>query len=110
MNWRELIEVKLPQEKDIERRLHQELGGQRQVKLPNNRRIDLLTEQELIEIKHIKYWGVAITQIANYSQYYPNHSKRIHLFGLASVSHGRTTFENATQVCQQLGISVTWEP
>ena len=44
-------------------KLHREQGGRREVVLPNKCRIDLLTDDELIEVKHAKKWSEAIAQL-----------------------------------------------
>lgn len=60
--------------------LQSKLGGLTEVSTPSGR-IDLLTETEIIEVKNIKDWKSALGQILIYSAFYPNHKKRIHLFG-----------------------------
>ena len=97
-------------EKYYQEKLHLEQGGKREVVLPNKRRIDLLTSDELIEIKQAKKWVEAIAQIQDYSRFYPNHQKRLHIFGLHSVNNPRTVLESAINVCNALNISLTWEP
>ncbi len=67
-------------ESDIRDHLHRQLGGLTEVCTPVGF-IDLLTETEIIEVKNIKDWKSALGQILTYSAYYPNHRKRIHLFG-----------------------------
>lgn len=90
-------------------RLHREEGGKREVVLPNRRRIDLLTSNELIEVKSAKKWGKAIAQIQAYSRFYPHHRKRLHIFGLYAVKNPRAVLESAKNVCSALGIVLTWE-
>ena len=68
-------------EKKIQLRLHLELGGEIEVKTESGF-IDLLTDDEIIEIKHGKNWKNAVGQILMYSLEYPNHKKRIHLFDI----------------------------
>ncbi|MGF1480178.1 MAG: hypothetical protein ACFB4I_11910 [Cyanophyceae cyanobacterium] len=90
-------------------KLHQEVGGQREVVLPNRKRIDLLTKTELIEVKHAKKWSSAIHQLLAYSAYYPNKQKRLHLFGLSSVKDPRAVFDAARKECDAHAIKLTWE-
>ena len=97
-------------EKYYQEKLHREQGGKREVVLPNKRRIDLLTSDELIEIKQAKNWVKAIAQIQDYSRFYPNHRKRLHIFGLHAVKNPRAVLESATNVCSSLDIVLTWEP
>ncbi|MBE9018893.1 hypothetical protein C7Y66_10995 [Chroococcidiopsis sp. CCALA 051] len=67
----------------IRNRLHAVLGGLTEVTTPAGR-IDLLTEAEIIEVKAIKDWKAALGQVLIYSAFYPQHQKRLHLFGTAS--------------------------
>lgn len=82
----EWIVLKKADYTDTERRLrdhlHQELGGLTEVPIPSGR-VDLLTETEIIEVKRISDWKAALGQILIYSSFYPEHQKRLHLFGLA---------------------------
>lgn len=70
-------------EKSIRDCLHAELGGLVEVVTPAGR-IDLLTDTEIIEVKAVKDWKAALGQILVYSGFYPQHQKRLHLFGTAS--------------------------
>ena len=86
-------------------RLAQKLGGQTEVSTPDGR-IDLLTWNEVIEVKTVKQWKQAMGQILVYGRHYPSHSKRIHLYGTVSPEQ----LERIQQQCQHHGVSVTWEP
>lgn len=68
-------------EKAIQRRLQNELGGEIEVKT-NVGYIDLLTNDEIIEIKEGSCWKHAVGQVLMYAVYYPNHQRRIHLFNV----------------------------
>jgi hypothetical protein len=68
-------------EKQIQIRMNKELGGEMEVKTESGN-IDLLTKDEIIEIKLGKNWKSAIGQVLSYSKYYPSHKKRIHLFNI----------------------------
>jgi hypothetical protein len=57
------------------------LDGQREVITPCGR-IDILTKEQIIEVKEYKGWKAALGQILVYSNYYPEHQKRIHLFNI----------------------------
>lgn len=46
-------------------------------------RVDLVTNTEIIEVKAVKDWKAALGQILIYSAFYPDHQKRLHLFGTA---------------------------
>ena len=58
--------------------LKSQLGGLTEVTTPAGR-IDLLTDTEIIEVKRVKDWKAGLV----YSGFYPEHQKRLHLFGSA---------------------------
>ena len=57
------------------------LDGQREVITPCGR-IDILTKEQIIEVKEYKGWKAALGQILVYSNFFPEHQKRIHLFNI----------------------------
>jgi hypothetical protein len=67
-------------EQKIRDRLKDSLGGLAEV-FTSAGRIDLLTDEEIVEVKRISDWKAALGQILVYSGFYPEHQKRIHLFG-----------------------------
>jgi hypothetical protein len=67
-------------EYQVVKRLETELGGQMEVVTAVGR-IDLLTNTEVIEVKEVSDWKAALGQILAYSSFFPEHIKRIHLFG-----------------------------
>jgi DNA-binding MarR family transcriptional regulator len=67
-------------ERKVTESLKAALDGRTEVQTPA-RRIDLLTETEIIEAKSIGEWKGALGQILIYGLYYPDRKKRIHLFG-----------------------------
>jgi hypothetical protein len=69
-------------ESPVRDRLKTQLGGLAEVTTPAGR-IDLLTATEIIEVKRIGDWKSALGQILVYSAFYPEHRKRLHLFGSA---------------------------
>ena len=89
-------------EKGIQKRLCKELkNAQTEVETPGGF-IDILTDDEIIEIKTGKNWKDAIGQILVYSEFYPKHKKRIHLFNI----------ENSILInnsCKKHDIVVTYE-
>jgi len=93
-------------EKTIKLRLQSELGGKIEVKTPAGP-IDLLTNNEIIEIKKVKNWKAALGQILIYGNYYPNHQKRIHLFGKAS--NGDLTFKAIEEHYAEFNVIMTLE-
>ena len=64
--------------------------------------IDLLTEDEIIEIKEGKSWKHAVGQVLMYAIEYPQHKKRIHLFNIEK----NDTIE---KYCELYGIVVSYE-
>jgi len=62
--------------------LKSQLGGLTEVTTPAGR-IDLLTDTEIIEVKRVKDWKAGLGQVLVYSGFYPEHQKRLHLFGSA---------------------------
>jgi len=93
-------------EKTIQLRLQSELGGEIEVKTPAGP-IDLLTDNEIIEIKKIKNWKAALGQILIYGDYYPKHQKRIHLFG--RTSNGDLTFKTIEKHYAKFNVVMTLE-
>ena len=91
-------------EKRIRVRLQDELSGLFEVITPAGR-IDLLTDNEIIEIKHVSDWKSAMGQILTYSGFYPEHKKRIHLFGKKRELPSST----AVTICGELGITLTFK-
>jgi len=91
-------------ERQIRDRLKAELGGQVEVVTAVGR-IDLLTESEVIEIKNINDWKGALGQILAYSAFFPEHGKRIHLFGKADLAK----LALAQGTCSEFEIIVTFE-
>jgi hypothetical protein len=91
-------------EKMIQIRLFAELGGQMEVITPAGA-IDLLTSTTLIEIKHIKHWKSGVGQLLVFGVDYPEHQKRLHLFGSGSSSF----WGIVDRYCKPLDICVTEE-
>ncbi|NJO64603.1 MAG: hypothetical protein HC836_42620 [Richelia sp. RM2_1_2] len=86
------------------KRLQKELGGQKEVPTPAGN-IDLLTSEQLIEVKEINAWKCAVGQVEVYGDYYPSHQKRIHLFGKCHEKF----LDIVCLHCIKRGILVTWE-
>lgn len=86
-------------------KLARSLNGQTEVVVPAGR-IDILTSNQVIEVKHIKKWNAALGQVITYGVYYPNHQKRIHLFGVENNSSKILLIE---EQCQMQNIIATFE-
>ena len=91
-------------ERQVRDRLKTELGGEVEIVTAVGR-IDLLTAIEVVEIKNINDWKGALGQILAYSAFFPEHSKRIHLFGRVDLA--KLALAQAT--CSEFGITVTFE-
>ena len=91
-------------EKRIQLELQARLGGEIEVITPAGR-IDLLTHQELIEVKAVKGWKEAIGQLMVYGHYYPSHQKHLHLFGAAHSESLNTIRAH----CERLQIALSHE-
>ena len=63
--------------------LAQRLNGNVEVSCLHGR-IDVVTELEVIEVKHAPKYLHALGQVLGYSESYPNKTLRIHLFGTAN--------------------------
>jgi hypothetical protein len=97
------IQRKNQPERVVRDRLQAQLGGKVEAYTKFGL-IDLLTETELIEIKVVNRWKDAIGHILAKSEKYPNHQKRLHLFGAQE-----PILENIEAVCDRLSIRVTFE-
>ena len=97
------IQRKNQPERAVRDRLHAKLGGKVEAYTKFGL-IDLLTETELIEIKVAHRWKDAIGHIVAKSEKYPNHKKRLHLFGIQE-----PILDNIQDICDRLGIQVTFE-
>jgi hypothetical protein len=87
----------------IGHRLQAQLGGKAEA-YTRWGLIDLLTETELIEVKIVKNWKDAIGHLIAKSRKYPNHQKRLHLFG-----YEEPCLEHIEDVCRDCEIRVTFE-
>lgn len=68
--------------------------------------IDILTTEEIIEVKKACGWKEGIGQLMVYGEYYRSHKKRLHLFGTC-----HETFLVVVQKhCNKRRIALTWEP
>ena len=86
-------------------KLARSLNGQTEVVVPAGR-IDILTSNQVIEVKHIKKWNAALGQVITYGVYYPNHQKRIHLFG---VENNSSKIILIKEQCRMQNIIATFE-
>ncbi len=71
------------QEKNIQEKLKKDLNSEEEIKTPVGY-VDLMTKNEIIEIKGASKWKHALGQIMSYGSFYPEHKKVIYLFGAES--------------------------
>jgi predicted DNA-binding protein YlxM (UPF0122 family) len=101
--WLELDPSSRSLEAQIRDRLHAEYGGAIEVQTSYGP-IDLLTATELIEIKRIEDWKTGFGQVLAKSPAYPQHGKRLHLFG-----NSDRTLRNVKACCKEFEIMVSFE-
>ncbi|HEY9611251.1 hypothetical protein [Allocoleopsis sp.] len=100
-------------EEEIRERLKAALGGDKQATRIGQ--IDLLTKKEIIEIKVIDKWKEGVGQLILFGKLYPNHSKRLHLFGnfptriKPNLSTELLTLELIKEFCNDFNIKVILE-
>lgn len=91
-------------ERNIQERLHAELGGVIEKKTPVGY-IDLITDDQIIEIKDICNWKQGMGQLLSYAKFHSSQRKRLHLFN----SEGYEAKEAIEYVCADYDIIVTYE-
>ena len=101
-DWCSIKRKKHP-ERDVRDRLQSQLGGVAEAYTKYGL-IDLLTDTQLIEVKAVDRWKDAIGHIVAKSEKYPNHAKRLHLFGPEA-----PILEHIEGICDRLNIQVTYE-
>lgn len=65
--------------------------------------VDVVTPDEIIEVKRAQLWKGGLGQVLVYSKDFPDHRPRLHLFGPKSYEH----FALAVAACDMFGVSVT---
>ena len=91
----------LNREKEIQTKLSRELAGEIEVETEFGF-IDILTKDELIEIKIGGDWKCGIGQLLAYGEYYKDHVKRLHLFDFKYD-------EKIAKVCEKYNIKLSYE-
>lgn len=87
----------------ISNKLSESLSGKREVRCSLGQ-VDVVTSDEIIEVKRAKLWRHAVRQILGYSIEFPGKYMRIHLFGKFDGD-----LSKVNQQCLNRGIRVTWE-
>lgn len=91
-------------ERDVQDALLKVVGGKKEVYTEAGA-IDILSANELIEIKVVHSWKNAIGQLMVFSHYYPRRRLRLHLFG-----NSHPTYLGVIgQHCDRFCIRLTWE-
>lgn len=71
-------------------------------------RVDVLTSDEVIEVKYVKQLPHAVGQVLAYSLEYLDRKRRVHLFG-SSKDFSEKFLVRANKVCSSFDISLTYE-
>eukprot|EP00854_Cymbomonas_tetramitiformis_P011122 gene11122-13144_t len=94
------------QEAHVRDRLAAVLNGNVEIETPNGK-IDVLTATEIIEVKLVTNWKHAFGQLCCYAVHYPDHQRRVHLFGS---KEDNEKFKPAIQqTAKILGVHATFE-
>ena len=81
-----------------------QLGGRKEVKTPAGR-IDVLTNDEVIEVKRLERWRDGLGQIISYGSYFPGRKKRLHLL----LSEKDADLSEVFHCANHAGIEVSFE-
>lgn len=92
-------------EKVIRDRLASTISNSQIEVVTKSGRIDILTPLEIIEVKQVRKYKHAMGQVISYGCYYPQHKRRIHLYGKVSLKQRKLI----SQECLISGIVVTFE-
>lgn len=85
----------------VTRKLSKELGGKIEVGSRYGK-IDILTDEAIIEVKRYKSWKHALGQILIYSIDYPNHKKMLYLYGTSKPR--KSAWELICNACLKFGV------
>jgi hypothetical protein len=90
-------------ELDVKVIMQEREGGETEVETPIGY-VDLLTDEEVIEIKHISDWKEAM-KVVLYASYFPTRKPRVHLFGGYAIE----TRKIVEETMKKFHVRVTWE-
>eukprot|EP00854_Cymbomonas_tetramitiformis_P015403 gene15403-18230_t len=82
------------------------LNGDVEIETPNGK-IDVLTATEIIEVKMVTNWKHAFGQLCCYAVHYPDHRRRVHLFG--SKEDNEKFKPEIQRAAEILGVHATFE-
>ena len=73
-------------------------------------RADVVTMNEIIEVKHLKQWKSGLGQVLAYSHCCPEKDARLHLFAHATdAAKARETLPLVQSVCDSVKVRLTFE-
>ena len=84
------------------------VGGEIEVQTPVGF-IDVLSPNEVIEVKYFKQWKHGLGQVLAYHSYYPRLDKRLHLFAHNGDVNTERVLALAKLVCETHSVEVTFE-
>lgn len=93
-------------ESSVRDRVAESHHGRKEVWTPSGV-IDVLTENEVIEIKYYKNWQRGMGQVLAYGSHYKDRAKRLHLFAHNGDNRVDEFVSQATSVCGKFGVQVT---
>lgn len=93
-------------EQDISEALFVPEGSAWQYPTPVGK-IDVLTPEEVIEVKSSANWKAAIGQVLAYQAFFPDRRARIHLFGRKLPERH---LQVCVRLCRRLHIKITFDP
>lgn len=93
-------------ELNVRNRIAKEVHGTCEVKTPHGP-IDVLSDTEVIEVKHITNYLHGLGQVLGYGVSFPEKKKRLHLFG--STESRIKYLDLAKEICQLYSVKVTFE-
>jgi len=91
-------------EKSVQIRLAKLLNGEMEVKAGDSGRIDILTADEIIEVKPVNLFKGAVGQLLFYKDYFEGRQLRLHIYGKPIKN-----FLEIYEVCQKNNIKLTYE-
>lgn len=71
--------------------------------------IDVLSDTEVIEVKHYTLWKHGLGQVLSYQLHYPHLAKRLHLFAQIGGRDTDKYLEKAKSTCDPFAVKVTFE-
>lgn len=84
------------------------VGGVVEVRTPSGL-VDVLSDTEVIEVKHYRAWKHGLGQVLAYQSYFPHLAKRLHLFAQVGDRETAKYADLAGSVCGAHGVTVTFE-